>query len=70
MGWTNERSGFESQKGEESAAFHIIQTGSGAHLTPPIQWLKQLAVSNVNLNIKVVNFLFMTVVVYGSYLNM
>jgi hypothetical protein len=40
----------------------------------PIQWFKQLAVkrfslSNVILNIEVVNFLI-TIIVYGSYLNM
>jgi hypothetical protein len=32
-GWTTERSGFESRKGQEFSLLHVVQTGSGFHPT-------------------------------------
>jgi hypothetical protein len=32
-GWTTERSGFESRKGQELLLLHVVQTGSGVHPT-------------------------------------
>jgi hypothetical protein len=33
MGWTIEESEFKSMKGQEFSLLHIVQTGSGVHLT-------------------------------------
>jgi hypothetical protein len=33
MGWTTERSEFESRWGQEFSLLHVVQTGSGVHQT-------------------------------------